>query len=75
MKTMQAQAVNSGERLAFPSQVFLQMVCKFLQIVCKTCSLHLKYLMFCPSGSSALLPVPDSLGLISLERGGNTVTQ
>lgn len=57
MKTMQAQAVNSGERLAFPSQLYLQMV------VCKTCGLHLEYLMFCPFDSSALLPVPDGLGV------------
>lgn len=62
MKTMQARAVKSGERLAFPSQVFLQMV------VCKTCSLHLEYLMFCPFDSSALLPVPDGLGVPSAHK-------
>lgn len=62
MKTMQARAVKSRERLAFPSQVFLQMV------VCKTCSLHLEYLMFCPFDSSALLPVPDGLGVPSAHK-------
>lgn len=56
MKTMQAQAVNSGERLAFPSQVFLQVV------ICETCSLCLEYRMFCHFDSSALLPKPDGLG-------------
>lgn len=62
MKTMQAQAVNSGESLAFPSQLFFQMV------VCKTCSLHLEYLMFCPFDSSALLPVPGGLGVPSAHK-------
>lgn len=62
MKTMQVQAVNSGERLGFPCQLFLQIV------VCKTCSLHLEYLMFCPFDFSALLPVPDGLGVPSAHK-------